>query len=98
MNDVEVDQAFWERADAVIAVANTQCKDTSVGQVGLSTLYAAARFSAFNVAHASSGVADMKSAVDEAVAYFTKQFREMFVENLDDYIENFDDYSGHQSR
>ena len=86
------DREFWDRADAVIHMANKQCKHAPNGKVSSSLLYAAARFNAFIVAVKASNAEEIKSHKDEAINYFTEQYRKMLMENLDDYIENYDQY------
>jgi hypothetical protein len=92
MSDEGIPPEFWERADQVIALANEQVKDSTIGKVSSSLLYAAARFSSFNVASSADDVEEMKKDKEEAIRYFTEQYRKMLVENLDDYIENFEKY------
>ncbi|MGF1734120.1 DUF3144 domain-containing protein [Photobacterium satsumensis] len=88
----EVSPEFWERADEIIALANEQAKDCDVGKVSSSTLYAAARYNAFNVASSADNVEEMKNDKEEALRYFVDQYEKMLIENLDDYIENFQKY------
>jgi hypothetical protein len=92
MNDAEVPREFWERADKIIALANDQAKDATIGQVSSSLLYATARFNSFNVATSAKDVAEMEKDKEEAIKYFTKQYKKMLIENLDDYIENYESY------
>jgi hypothetical protein len=92
MSDVAVPKEFWERADKIIALANGQAKDATIGQVSASLLYAAARFNSFNVATSANDVEEMKKDKEEAIKYFTKQYKKMLIENLDDYIENYESY------
>lgn len=88
------DDAFWQRADEVINLANEQCeKADSTDEVSASLLYACARFNAFQIAATAQSAADIQRGKDEAVAYFTEQYRQLLLDNLDDYIENFDEYS-----
>jgi hypothetical protein len=90
-NDV-INAEFWARADAAIDLANKQCESAPNGKVSSSLLYGAARFNAFIVAVKASDLEELKSDREEAVRYFTEQYRIMFEENLDDYIENYDNY------
>ena len=87
-----VSPEFWNRADAIIHLANEQVNEASTGKVSASLLYAAARFSAFDVASKSVNVDEMKTDRDEAISYFVDQFRKMLIENMDDYIENYEIY------
>ena len=73
------DSAFFERADAVLAVANGQLGTTPPGRVSASMMYATARFNAF-VAQAQglpAGEVD-----EETVRYFTAEYEKMLRENL----------------
>ena len=92
MSNDETPPEFWERADQVIALANEQVADSTVGKVSSSLLYAAARFNSFNVASLADSAEEMKSDKEEAIKYFTDQYKKMLIENLDDYIENFEKY------
>ena len=83
---------FWNRADEIIAVANGQLQSSTVGKVSASLLYAAARFNAFNTANSAIDLKEMKKSKDEAIDYFTGQYRKVLEENLADYIDNFDRY------
>ena len=98
MQNENPDSAFWERADAVINLANQQGKHISNDDVSASLLYAAARFNAFIAASKSHDLADLAAHKDEAVQYFTEQYRKMFIENLDDYLENYESYIADKRR
>ena len=87
-----VDDGFWDRADAHINLANSACNSAAAGKVSASLLYAASRFNAFVVASNSPSAADLRDRREEAVEYFTTEFRKMLEENFDDYIEHFEKY------
>lgn len=87
-----IDAAFWERADAVIRLANEQGTKVPNSSVSASLLYAAARFNAFIVASGATGPDGMRADKEEAIRYFTEEYRKMLSQNLDDYTENFDVY------
>ena len=94
MSTEALDDAFWQRADEVINLANAQCESAdSTDEVSASLLYASARFNAFQIAATAQSAADIQSGKDDAVAYFTEQYRQLLQDNLDDYIENFDEYN-----
>lgn len=86
--------AFFERADQVINLANSQLSPQShAGQVAASLNYAAARFA---VSAASIGFAkgsDLAKEKDDIIKFYTEKYQQMLSENLDQYIENFDQYT-----
>jgi len=88
----DVDALFFERADAVIALANQQLDDTERGLVSASTLYAVSRFNAWITAGNCASAAHLQQSRDDALDYFVKQYRAMLAENIDDYIAHFDRY------
>ena len=88
----EVDDNFYNRADAVIHLANEQLGDMSRGKVSASCMYATARFNAWVSACGHGSAEDMAASKDETLEYFVKQYRGMLEENLDDYIDNFSKY------
>jgi hypothetical protein len=94
MSSETVDDAFWQRADEIINLANQQCESVeSSDDVSASLLYATARFNAFLIASTAQSAGDIQSGKEDAVAYFTEQYRQLLTDNLDDYIENFDEYN-----
>lgn len=92
MGNEQSDIEFRNRADAFIHLANQQREDAANDKVNASLLYAATRFNAYIVASAAQDVAEMKEDKEEAVSYFTEKFREMLIENIDDYLGNYADY------
>ena len=93
MSNEAPNDAFWERADAVINLANQQTESAQSEDVSGSLLDASARFNAFLIAAQASDVDALRMGKEDAVAYFTEQYRQLLLDNLDDYIENFDEYS-----
>ena len=93
MSDDQVPKEFWERADRIIELANDQMGESTIGKVSSSLLYAAARFNSFNVASSAKDVEEMIKDKEEAIRYFTEQFKKMLTENIDDYIENYESYN-----
>jgi hypothetical protein len=87
-----VDEDFYNRADAVIRLANDQLSDMSRGNVSASCMYATARFNAWVSACGHGSAEDMAAAKKETLEYFVRQYRAMLEENLDDYIDNFSKY------
>jgi hypothetical protein len=94
MSNNTPDPKFWERANAIINLANDQCEAADPSEVGASTLYATARFNAFIVAKTTGSAENMKLEKERALDYFTDQFRKMLEVNLDDFAANFDDFMG----
>ena len=86
-------QAFYQRADAIIGVANSQLgPDAHSGQVGASLLYAAARYSASVASIGFVKGDDFAKEKDDIVEFYVKQYRQMLSDNLTDYAQNFDKY------
>lgn len=86
-------QAFYQRADAIIGVANSQLgPNAHSGQVGASLLYAAARYSASVASIGFVKGDDFAKEKDDIVEFYTKQYRQMLSDNLTDYAQNFDKY------
>ncbi|MBF8744659.1 DUF3144 domain-containing protein [Pseudomonas putida] len=87
------DQAFYDRADAHIQLANEQIeKLEDLGRVSASTTFAAARFNAWMSARSFKSAAQMAEAKAELMKYFCEQYRLMLEDNLDEHIEQFDRY------
>lgn len=86
-------QSFYQRADAIIGVANSQLGDEAhSGQVGASLLYAAARYSASVASIGFVKGDDFAKEKDDIVEFYVKQYRQMLGDNLTDYAQNFDKY------
>jgi hypothetical protein len=89
----QIDDRFYDRADAHIQLSNEQINNTETrGKVSASMLYAASRFNAWVSATGFSSRDEMEKAKQEKLDYFCEQYRMMLEENYDDYIENFDSY------
>ncbi|MGB1009223.1 MAG: DUF3144 domain-containing protein [Thiolinea sp.] len=88
------DPTFYERADAVIHLANNQVtNDIPPGAVSASAMYAVARYNAFISAADFSNVADYKAEREEIIRYFVEEYRKMLEEHIDDHTENFSEYT-----
>ena len=92
MKDNELDKHFWERADQFIKLANEQSKEVSLGEVSSSFLYAAARYNAFIASATARNIDELKKNKEEAIRYFSAQYKEAFIENIEDWIENYEKY------
>lgn len=88
----EVDENFYDRADAHIHLSNNQLATISRGKVSASMMYSVARFNAWVSACGHKSPEDMRSAKSETLNYFVDEFRKMLDDNLEDYIQNFNDY------
>lgn len=90
--DDKVPKEFFDRADAIINLVNSQLDNEPLSKVSASTLYAAARFNAFiSAANYSSGE-DMAKDSAEIIDYFVEQYRKMLKDNLEDFAANFSEY------
>lgn len=88
----DIDDKFYDRADAHIHLSNSQRDDTTSGKVSASMMYATARFNAWVSACGPESGDELAGQKDEVIGYFVKEYRAMLEENLDDYIRNFDRY------
>ncbi|TYC61242.1 DUF3144 domain-containing protein [Zoogloea oleivorans] len=88
----EIDEQFYERADAHIHLSNEQAQSIGRGKVSASMMYATARFNAWVSATGFSEKEQMASTRQETIEYFVEQYRSMLESNLDDYISNFESY------
>lgn len=94
----DVDDEFYNRADAHIHLANDQVtKELGRGKVSASFMFGMSRYASYVSATSCNSKEEMISEKDEAVEYFVDQFRKAFIENYDDYIEKFDKYMGKQN-
>jgi hypothetical protein len=83
--------AFYNRADNIIAYANSQITENeNPGDVSASFMFAASRFNAWAASCTFDNVEDMKKGKDEMMEYFIEDYKKMLEENLDNYIDNFD--------
>ncbi len=87
-------KAFFQRADALISVANGQLSEqVHSGKVGASLMYASARFSASVASIGFQSAEDFVNEKDKIIEFYSKQFCQMLSDNLDDYAQNFDKYT-----
>ena len=91
----EVDDEFYERADAHIQLSNEQITEKiGRGKVSASFMFSVARFNAYITAARWNSRDELIAAKEDAMEYFVSEYRKMLEENLDDHIENFDEYMG----
>lgn len=94
MSGQSISPEFRARADAVIDLLNRQAKQAPTGQVSASVMYAAARFNAFQVAATADSAENMAAERENAINYFTSQYRKMFEDHFDECLKHFDRYTG----
>ncbi len=77
---------IFEMADKFINIANelVQAQGQEVGRVGTAIRYAAARFNAHDANSKSSNLEDDK---ENAIEWYTDQYKKMLVENIDAHIK-----------
>ncbi len=88
----QLDDKFYDRADAHIHLSNDQLADIPAGKVSASMIYATARFNAWISASGFRSGAEMAAKRDETIDYFVTGYRQMLEANLDEYIGSFDAY------
>jgi hypothetical protein len=91
---MDIDEKFYERADAHINLSNDQLKETGLIKVNDSMMYALVRFNAWVSANGFDSAQEMSDERDAIIEYFSNQYRSMLEENVDNYIANFDQFMG----
>jgi hypothetical protein len=81
----EIDREFRQVVDRFIHLANEQIETVQREHVSLAMLYAAARFNSFIVSTHAPSQAKFRADRKAAFEFFTKEYRRMLEENLDDY-------------
>lgn len=84
-HDAENEMDILVMADQFINVANSlvQNDKQDVGRVGAAMQYAVSRFNAYE---ASMKTDDLVATRDEAIEWFSSQFKGMLTDNIDQYI------------
>ena len=91
----EVDDTYYERADAHIGLSNSQITNkVDHSKVSASFMFGAARFNAHLTATSWNNQKEFSEGKDEAIKYFVSEYRKMLVAHMDDYEENFNTYMG----
>ncbi len=85
MDQEQRNQEFKQLADTFIDLANQHCDKVENTRVGSSMLFASARFSAFVVASHAKDQAHYESEIDNAIEFFSQEFKRMLTENLEEY-------------
>ena len=80
------DLEIFDMADQFIEVANRLVLEQGqkLGRVGAAIRYAAARFNAHEASYKSD---DLEADKEDALSWFTDQYRKMLIENIDEHIE-----------
>ncbi len=92
MSAENADQDYWNIVDALLEQANAETEKHDVGMVASALMNAAARYSAFYVAGSSESRKDLKDDKDVLVQDISREFKQRFASNLEDYIENYKVY------
>lgn len=89
----EVDDKFYERADAHIHLSNSQIsEEIGCGKVSSSMMYSVARFNTWNSACGYESAEEMAADREGILDYYVTEYRKMLEENIDDYVEHFAKY------
>lgn len=89
MSQDQKDLEFRQLADSFINVANDHSEKLDAPIVGSSMMYASARFSAFVVASNSKDRDQYETEIDNAVKFFSDEFKRMLIDNMNDYKSVF---------
>ena len=86
MSEAKKETTIFQLADQFIALANEiNSTEQDVSKVGTAMRFAASRFNAFE---ASLKSADLSAERDNAIEWFTNEYKEMLTDNLNDQIKN----------
>jgi hypothetical protein len=86
-----IDERFFDRADEIISLTNKQAKN--VGSPFLacgSLLYAAARFSAYEVVLKAKDDEKIEAERESAISFFSSQFAEMMEQCIAEHLSGHD--------
>lgn len=83
------DQALRQLADKFITLANEQSETMAPDMVGLGFMFGASRYSAFVVANQCEDLEVFNLNMEEALDFYTNQFRRMMQQNLDQHKSQF---------
>jgi hypothetical protein len=85
MSNPEGDKEFRRLVDTFIHLANEHLANAQREHVGMALLYAAARFNSFVVASHVGDLPSFDADRQAAFEFFTREYRRMLTENLDDH-------------
>ncbi|WP_320200684.1 DUF3144 domain-containing protein (plasmid) [Agrobacterium sp. rho-13.3] len=86
-----IDDEFFNRVNAVITLVNEQALQSSPALSSGSLLFAAARYTAYEIALKSKDKRQMGSEKHNAIKFFTNQFAEMLEQAIDDHLAGEDE-------
>jgi len=92
LSDDEVDVIYRQMIDSFIDRANQLAEENSPENVGMALLFAASRFNAFVVSQHAENLEDYEKDGEKARQFFVSQYKEMLIENLDDYKKVYQKY------
>jgi len=85
-----VDPRFYQRADDYIQVANTQMRTVNPQRVSASFLWGAAHYTSWMNVQLSESKAEMEAKRQEAIDFYTDQFRQLLSEQYDRYLQEYE--------
>ncbi|WP_153912752.1 DUF3144 domain-containing protein [Shewanella sp. TC10] len=86
MSEEKTETTMYQLADQFIALANQLGQtENDIGKVGTALRFAAARYNAFEAAVKSS---NLEAEKENALSWFTEEYKGMLNENLNDHIKN----------
>lgn len=89
MSTEDDNKKFISMADSFIDLANQYCDDTQNSIVNASFLYGASRFCAFMTASTAGSREKYEANIDDAVDYYTQEFKKMLAEHMEQYKSAF---------
>jgi len=87
----DANRHFRKMADRFIDTANRQLNDTESSIVNSAFLYGASRFSAFVTVQKTGSLTRFDEMHDEAVKYYTDEFKNMLIQNLEHYRRSMEE-------
>ena len=88
----DTDPHYYDRADALIELANAQLAGASREPIEDSFVYALARFNAWSSACDRGTGEQMAAAKAQTLAICLERYRRLLEANFDDYIAHYDTY------
>ena len=92
LSEDEVDVIYRQMIDSFIDRANQLAEENSPENVGMALLFAASRFNAFVVSQHAENLEDYEKDGEKAQQFFISQYKEMLIENLDEYKKVYQKY------